>query len=195
MGNQKTKKLVSHHIVSGLLNSLVLANYENKYAMARLLFDSFHKQYCEKIVWFPLKFPLTSQNNANLYFMSLLSRLYLKLGQTVTKSSLGSTDWNAIKNWSGTPQKFILWQRINFWIKFILSSAVYLIKHGFNECDLFSGLARSRNMIFDLGYLCSPLILVPVWLLTYMRFNKCEVIYSPRGDVQTTGDVHYSQMI
>lgn len=112
MGNQKTQKLLSHYIVSSFLNSLVLANYENNYVMARLLFDSFHKQFCEKTVWFPLKFPPTSQNTTNLCFMSLLSMLYLKLGQAWTKSSLGSTDWNVIKLESGTPHEFILWQNV-----------------------------------------------------------------------------------
>lgn len=69
------------------------------------------------------------------------------------------------------------------WMKFVLSSDVYLIKHGFNECDLFSGLARSRNMRFDLGYLCSPLILAPVWLLTYMRRASINVrlFIAPEG--------------
>lgn len=50
MGKKKNQKLVNHYIVSSFLNSLVLANYKNKYVTARLLFDSFQKQFCEKKV-------------------------------------------------------------------------------------------------------------------------------------------------
>lgn len=47
--SKKPKTSKSLHCPS-FLNSFGLANYENKYVMARLLFDSFQKQFYEKTV-------------------------------------------------------------------------------------------------------------------------------------------------
>lgn len=112
MGNQKTQKPVSHFIVSSFRNGLVWANYENKYLMRSLLFDSFHKQFCEKTVWFPLKFTLTSWNTTNLHFMSLLSRLYLNLAKLAQNHPCVPQAGMPSNLGLAHNTEFILWQNV-----------------------------------------------------------------------------------
>lgn len=52
VSKKKEKKQTENPDVStsSFLDSVVLPNYENRQQMARLLFDSLHKQFCENAV-------------------------------------------------------------------------------------------------------------------------------------------------